>query len=62
MLDDFYPSFFLSAFHLIDFQTPHFSSYGLELGQPVELIENIYVDAHPTTRKPQLDGGKSTLM
>ena len=35
---------------------------GLELEQPVELIENIFVDAHPTARKAQLDGGKSTLM
>ena len=48
----FFPSSFLTALLLID---PHFRTYNcfrLESEQPVELINNIFVDAFPTHRGP----------
>ena len=50
-VQSFCPSSSLSDLLLIDFQTAHFRTYGcfwLELEQPVERIDNIFVDAYPT--------------
>ena len=58
----FLPSSFPSVFHLIDFHTliPALMTASLmELKQPVELIENVFVDAYSTHRWPTTVMGRA---